>query len=350
MHHPLEPIRWDDGTLVLLDQTRLPAETHYLHLTSVDGVVEAIKALRVRGAPAIGIAAAYGMALAAVESGTRGRIEHLVDARERLARSRPTAVNLFWALERVDRAIEDEVARHGERGLGARILHEARAIHAEDRRMNEAMGRRGAALIEDGARILTHCNTGALATGGWGTALGIIRTAHADGKRVHVYVDETRPLLQGSRLTAYELAADGIPCTLITDSMAAVLLRAGKVDLAIVGADRITANGDTANKIGTYGVAVQCRHHGVPFYVAAPTSTIDLRTASGADIPIEERDPDEVRRLSGVPTAPPGVHVFNPAFDVTPASYIAAIVTERGIVRPPWRSALADIMKPAHHG
>ena len=310
-------LRWEgesDGHLVLLDQTRLPAEVVELHCRTVDDVWQAIKRLAVRGAPAIGIAAAYGVCLAPPDD--------VHKACDYLATSRPTAVNLFWALDRMRRVANEASPNR----LPERLLAEARAIHAEDAAMCTAIGRHGADLLAElpeGAGILTHCNAGALATGGDGTALAVIFELHRRGDRPHVWVDETRPLLQGARLTAWELARRGVACTLICDSMAAQVMREGRVQAVIVGADRIAANGDAANKIGTYGLAVLASAHNIPFYVAAPTSTIDASVADGAQIPIEQRAPEEI-------TAPPGVAVYNPAFDVTPAHLIRAIITENG--------------------
>jgi methylthioribose-1-phosphate isomerase len=285
------------------------------------------------------VAAAFGIALAARQSKAETVDDLLADldvASKGLAATRPTAVNLFWALDRMRRTAL--AARGtGPGAVRARLLEEAQAIHAEDLAANRALGDHGAGLVQPGARILTHCNAGALATAGYGTALGVIRSAHAQGKVALVWVDETRPVMQGSRLTAWECDREGIPHRLIADVAAASLMARGEVDLVVTGADRIAANGDTANKIGTYGVAVLARHHGVPFYVAAPFSTIDPALGSGAEIPIEERDPEEVRRVAGQPTAPAGSPVYNPAFDVTPAALIGAIITERGIFRPPYR-------------
>jgi methylthioribose-1-phosphate isomerase len=334
----IAPVRWSDDRLLMLDQTRLPGEELTGEYRRWEDVADAIRALVVRGAPAIGVAAAFGIALAARESRAETVDDLLADldvALKGLAATRPTAVNLFWALDRMRRtALEARgltVARVRER-----LLAEAQTILEEDVAANRALGDHGAALVAPGARILTHCNAGALATAGYGTALGVIRSAHAQGKVALVWVDETRPVMQGSRLTAWECDREGIPHRLIADVAAASVMARGEVDLVVTGADRIAANGDTANKIGTYGVAVLARHHGVPFYVAAPSSTIDAGLASGADIPIEERDGDEVRRVGAHQTAPARSPVYNPAFDVTPASLITAIITERGIFRPPY--------------
>jgi methylthioribose-1-phosphate isomerase len=335
-----ETLRWvggaADGYLRLIDQTRLPVECTRIDCRDVPSVWKAIRALRVRGAPAIGIAAAFGVVLggqSALGGGADAVRRALRKAADRLRTSRPTAVNLFWALDRVERRIEAE-ANLGPEALLAAALAEARAFEAEDRAMCRAIGRCGAALIETGQGVLTHCNAGGLATADYGTALAVIFTAHEQGKAVHVFADETRPLLQGARLTAWELRQRGVPVTLICDSMAAQVMREGKVQMVVVGADRIAANGDTANKIGTYGVAVLARAHGIPFYVAAPSNTFDLGLADGSAIPIEQRDANEVTHVQGHRTAPEGVSVYNPAFDVTPAELIAGIITERGVIRP----------------
>jgi len=337
----IQPIRWTGEALALLDQTRLPLEETTRECRTWEEVAAAIRALVVRGAPAIGVAAAFGVVLAARRS-TAGRVDALMEDLEAaikgLGATRPTAVNLFWALDRMRRTAL-EAAGAGADGVRVRLEAEARAILEEDVAANRAMGDHGAALVPPGARILTHCNAGALATAGYGTALGVIRSAHAQGKVALVWVDETRPVMQGSRLTAWECVREGIPHRLVADVVAASLMARGQVDLVVTGADRIAANGDTANKIGTYALAVLARHHGVPFYVAAPWSTIDPALGSGADIPIEERDPGEVRRVGGQPTAPETSPVYNPAFDVTPAALITAIITERGVFRPPYRFA-----------
>jgi len=338
-------IQWvaDAPAVRIVDQTLLPAEERLLDLRDVEAVAEAIRMLRVRGAPAIGCAAAAGVALAAaLAPDDLGVMKaHLAQATELLAATRPTAVNLFWALERMRTIWEPWSGDASE--LREALSREASALIAEDVQRCKALGRHGAALLADGARVLTHCNAGALATAGYGTALGVIRAAVEEGKKIHVWADETRPLLQGARLTAYELAADGISCTVLCDNMAGALMAAAKVDCAIVGADRIAANGDTANKIGTYGVAVLCRHHGIPFYVAAPLSTVDFSIASGREIPIEQRSPEEVSWLAGFgkqAVAPPGVGIYNPAFDVTPSGLITAIITDRGVAWPPFEESL----------
>jgi methylthioribose-1-phosphate isomerase len=338
------PLEWvgdaQDGVLRMLEQRALPGEERWYRYTQAAEVADAIRDMVVRGAPAIGISAAYGVVLgmrALVHRGALGEVGALF---EQLAKTRPTAVNLFWALERMRPLAE--ATRDGA-GL-ERLLVEAHAICGEDRANNMRMGEHGAALFHAGARVLTHCNTGGLATGGWGTALGVLRSLHAQGKLGHVWVDETRPYLQGARLTAWECMRDGLPATLITDNMAAHLMQRGEVDAVIVGADRIAANGDTANKIGTYGLAVLCKHHGLPFYVAAPLSTMDWELEDGCAIPIEERSAAEVVQVRGVEIAPAGMMARHPAFDVTPGELITAIITERGVVhRPtiesmrPWR-------------
>ena len=324
------------GFVRLIDQTRLPAELIEIECRDVPAVWEAIKALRVRGAPAIGIAAAYGAVLGARSRGALDREEiarSLREATAHLRTSRPTAVNLFWALDRMDKVIAPEAAIDARAALDS-LLSEARQIDEEDRAMCRAIGRHGAELVKPGQGILTHCNAGGLATADYGTALAVIFAAHGQGKPLRVFADETRPLLQGARLTAWELQRRGIPVTLICDNMAAQVMKEGKVQMVVVGADRIASNGDTANKIGTYGVALLAKAHDIPFYVAAPSSTFDLAIDDGASIPIELRDPREVTHGFGRQTAPEGVDVYNPAFDVTPAGLIAGIITESGIIRP----------------
>jgi methylthioribose-1-phosphate isomerase len=331
------------GFLRLIDQTRLPTEYVELDCHDVPAVWEAIKALRVRGAPAIGIAAAYGAVIGARANGTDKvtSIRHALNqATKHLRSSRPTAVNLFWALDRMD-AAASSADQHDGAALLDRLLSEARTIDEEDRAMCRAIGRHGASLVEPGQGILTHCNAGGLATADYGTALAVVYSAHERGTPLRVFADETRPLLQGARLTAWELKRRGIPVTLICDNMAAQVMREGKVHLVIVGADRIAANGDAANKIGTYGVAVLAKAHGIPFYVAAPSSTFDLSIADGSAIPIEQRDPREITHGFGRQTAPDEIDVYNPAFDVTPAELIAGIITEKGIIRPVNRATIA---------
>jgi methylthioribose-1-phosphate isomerase len=335
---PIAPVRFAGDRLVLLDQTLLPAREVEREYTRWEDVAEAIRTLVVRGAPAIGVAAAFGVVLAARASratSTEALLADLDTAVKGLAATRPTAVNLFWALDRMRRTAEALRPRPAEEAR-ARLAAEAETILAEDLAANRALGAHGAALVPPNARILTHCNAGALATAGYGTALGVVRAAHAGGKLAMLWVDETRPVMQGSRLTAWECVREDIPHRLIADVVAASLMARGQVDLVVTGADRIAANGDTANKIGTYALAVLARHHRVPFYVAAPFSTIDPALASGGEIPIEERDAGEVRRVGSQQTAPEGSPVYNPAFDVTPATLIAAIITERGVFRPPF--------------
>jgi len=336
---PVPTIEWLgglDGCARLIDQTLLPTEFRQITCSDIECMWEAIKVLRVRGAPAIGIAAAFGTVLGIQRSAAATCEEFrrdLLKATDYLATSRPTAVNLFWALDRMKRAA-DENPSLAIPQLKQRLLDEALAIQEEDRQICRAIGRNGAALVRNGDGVLTHCNAGGLATADYGTALGVLFAAHEQGKAIHVFADETRPLLQGARLTAWELMHAGIDVTVICDNMAGVVMRQGKVNLIVVGADRIAANGDTANKIGTYSVAVLAKEHGVPFYVAAPVSTFDLSLPSGDGIPIEERKPEEITEGFGRRTAPEGVKVYNPAFDVTPARLIAGIITERGIIRP----------------
>ena len=334
----------------ILDQRRLPGEEVYLTLSSVEEVAGAIEDLAVRGAPAIGCAGALGLALAARTSRARDVAElraELAAAAERLARTRPTAVNLGWALGRVREAEAAAAARPDStpEGVASSVVDAALRLVEEDAAACRAIGAAGAPLLPDGARVLTHCNAGALATAGYGTALGVVRAALEAGRRVSVFAGETRPFLQGARLTAWELARDGIPVTVITDGMAGHLMQRGEVDLVLVGADRIAGNGDVANKIGTYPLAVLAGSHGIPFYVAAPLSTIDLATKTGADIPIEERGRDEVARVAGRAVVPDGVPVRHPAFDVTPARLVTALVTERGVVRPPYPASLRALFR-----
>lgn len=323
-----------DGHVRMIDQTRLPGELVDIHCRDVETVWEAIKSLRVRGAPAIGIAAAMGVVVGVQTHKAAPRPDFDRRLREVVAylkTSRPTAVNLFWALERVLKVAEPNQPSGA---VVERLLQEARAIREEDAAMCRAMGRIGAELINDQDGVLTHCNTGGLATAEYGTALSVIVTAWEQGKKIHVFADETRPLLQGARLTAWELMKHGVPSTLLCDSMAGQVMKEGRIQKIFVGADRIAANGDTANKIGTYSVAVLAKHHKVPFYVVAPSSTFDLSLPDGRGIPIEERDPREITQGMGKRIAPEGVHVYNPAFDVTPAELIAGIVTEKGVIAP----------------
>jgi len=339
------------GHLVLIDQTLLPVELREIECRTVETVWEAIRKLRVRGAPAIGIAAAYGICVGVQTAAGKSSDEffaRLHEVCDYLATSRPTAVNLFWALERMRAVAEGLRGSAAPAGIAARLLAEARAIEDEDRRMCRAIGRFGAELLADGQGVLTHCNAGGLATADYGTALAVFFAAHEAGKKLHVFADETRPLLQGARLTAWELSQRGIDTTLICDSMAAQVMSESRVQAVVVGADRIAANGDTANKIGTYGVAVLAAHHKVPFYVAAPSSTFDFAISSGAEIPIEHRDGREITHGFGRQTAPAGIDVYNPAFDVTPATLIAAFITERGVIRPPYRENLQVLLESTH--
>lgn len=334
-------VTWEEGAVVMIDQRRLPAEEVFLRCRDHREVAAAIKDMAIRGAPAIGVAAAFGIALGIRLSPNEGaRLgEDLDRICADLGATRPTAVNLFWAIARM-RARFEALAGGGGEALRAGLLREAQAIHAEDLAACRRMGDLGADLLPESVRILTHCNAGALATAGYGTALGVVRSAARQGKVKLVYADETRPYLQGARLTAWELLHDGIPTTLIADSMAGHLMSRGEVDAVIVGADRIARNGDVANKIGTYTVAVLAKENGIPFYVAAPVSTIDLATPTGASIPIEERAEQEVTHHGGIRLAPEGVGVRNPAFDVTPHRYVTAIVCERGVARPPYEESL----------
>jgi methylthioribose-1-phosphate isomerase len=338
-----------DGHLRLIDQTLLPVEFKEIDCRSAQQVWEAIRSLRVRGAPAIGIAAAYGMCVGMQQTLKRdveSFFRRLDEVADYLASSRPTAVNLFWALRRMKDAAAKLRGKASSAEIAAALLAEAHAICEEDRQMCRAIGRHGAALLADGQGVLTHCNAGGLATADYGTALAVLFAAHEQGKRVHVFADETRPLLQGARLTAWELAQRGIDVTLICDSMAAQVMREGRVQAVIVGADRIAANGDTANKIGTYQVALAAAAHGIPFYVAAPSSTFDLSLASGEAIPIEQRSAEEVTHGFGRQTAPAGIKVYNPAFDVTPARLIAAIICERGVIQPVTAERINRVLRP----
>ncbi len=339
---PYCSICWDDNKVRLLDQRRLPQEELYLETTDYQDVIEAIRTLAIRGAPAIGVAAAMGAALGALDLKTADPQEFQIQftniCRE-IAAARPTAVNLFWALDRMQ-LVAQENAAAPVADLKARLVAEAQAMLKEDDTTNRHLAQHGQVVIHDGNRVLTHCNTGALATGAYGTALGVMRAAWEAGKRFSVWVDETRPLLQGARLTTWELGKLGIPYTLIPDGAAATLMHQGRVDLVIVGADRIAGNGDTANKIGTYSLAVLARHHGVPFYVAAPLSTFDFALADGGHIPVEERSPEEVTQLYGQEVAPSGAPALNQAFDVTPNELISGLITEAGIAKPPYASSL----------
>jgi methylthioribose-1-phosphate isomerase len=343
----LRTLEWDERerSLILIDQTRLPRETHYVTCRTADDVAHAIKTMQVRGAPAIGVAAAYGIALAAQSVAsddpvvfTRG----LETAAHALRATRPTAVNLQWAVDRAFEHGQRTADQHGVAASRTALLRLANEMADEDVAANQRIGAFGLALVPEEANVLTHCNAGALATVDYGTALGVVRAAHDAGKHLHVYVDETRPFLQGARLTAWELQQLGVPMTLITDNMAGHFMYRGKVDLVVVGADRVAANGDVANKIGTYSLAVLAHENGIPFYVAAPISTIDLAIKSGADIPIEERSSNEVITIAGTPLAPDGVVAAHPAFDVTPARLITAIITDRGVLRAPYEQTLAS--------
>ncbi len=349
METMIKTVYWENNAVVMIDQKALPAEERLVTCRDYREVIAAIKDLTVRGAPAIGVAAALGIALglkgsSAEKASDLKREFNLIC--EEFTRSRPTARNLFWAVERMRKRfleLSSGCANAGE--VRGALVREAIEILEEDIAVNRRLGKNGSPLIKSGDRILTHCNAGALATAGYGTALGVIRAACEEGKKVHVYVDETRPVLQGARLTAWELLKEGIPATLITDNMAGSLMRQGKVDLVITGADRIAANGDAANKIGTYPLAVLAREHRIPFYIAAPLSTIDLKTATGEGIPIEERDGAEVTGFQGKCCAPEGIGVYNPAFDVTPHRYIAAIITEAGIARRPYGKSIRGLFK-----
>jgi methylthioribose-1-phosphate isomerase len=342
----LPTIAWQEDDIVMVDQRKLPAVEIYVTCKTVNDVAKAIRNMIIRGAPAIGVCAAMGLALGAKRSKATGTKQFTTEFQrncELLAATRPTAVNLFWAIERMKQAFADgALAGESVEQLQTRLRVEADRIHDEDIANCRAIGAHGATLVPAEACILTHCNAGALATAGYGTALGVIRGAVEAGRKVRVLADETRPFLQGARLTAWELVKDGIDTTVITDNMAGAIMRAGDIDLVVVGADRIAANGDTANKIGTYTVAVLAKEHGIPFYVAAPWSTIDLSTKDGSAIPIEERNPREVTHVGSNQIAPEGAHIRNPSFDVTPAKYITAIITERGVYRAPFSESLAD--------
>jgi len=346
------PIYRIGNVVHVLDQRLLPFDEVWIACTRADEVWLTIRDMAIRGAPAIGVAAAYGLALGAHAIPPDGFAAGFQALATHMAEARPTAVNLFWAIDRMRRCAAEVLADpHQDHAARLAALdREAQAIRDEDLAMNHAIGDHGATLVptfpDRATRILTHCNTGSLATAGWGTALGVIRSAHARG-RVAVFADETRPYLQGARLTAWELLKDGIDATLIADGAAGHLMAKGEVDMVVVGADRIAANGDTANKIGTFSLAVLCRHHGIPFYIAAPTTTVDLATAHGRDIPIEERPAKEVLEVFGRPIAPPAIKVRNPSFDVTPGELITAIITERGIARPPYKESLRAMLAPA---
>jgi methylthioribose-1-phosphate isomerase len=349
MIHTLE---WTDTGVRFIDQTKLPTEEVYVTCKTHEQVADVIRNMVVRGAPAIGVAAAMGLALAVKNSkaDTVGGLKKDFDeACEVIGKTRPTAVNLFWAIRRMQEKLERaRIQPIGQ--IKQTLIEEAKRIHAEDIAANQAMGRHGATLMPSSGGVLTHCNAGALATAGYGTALGVIRAAVEQGKKIHVYADETRPFLQGSRLTAWELMKDGIPTTVISDNMAGAMMKQGKIGAIVVGADRIAANGDVANKIGTYTVAVLAKENGIPFYVAAPFSTIDLDTPDGTKIPIEQRNPREVSHIAGKQMVPDGVEIENPAFDVTPAKYVGAIITERGIAKAPYTESLSRLADAASVG
>ncbi len=347
----LPTIDWQDDVIVMVDQRKLPGQEIYVRCRTAQEVARAIRTMVIRGAPAIGVAAAMGIALGVRRSSAKGTRQLAVDFQkicDMMAATRPTAVNLFWAIDRMKRVF-GEAAQAGASAeeIASRLEAEARQIHDEDVASCRAMGGYGAVVVPDGARVLTHCNAGALATAGYGSALGVVRAAVEQGKRIAVIADETRPFLQGARLTAWELLRDGISTTVITESMAGPLMRAGDIDLVVVGADRIAANGDTANKIGTYTVAVLAREHKLPFYVTAPLSTVDLATPDGEHIPIEERDQREVTHLGSSRLTPIGAKIRNPAFDVTPHRYITGIITEKGIIRPPYTETLKRALEAA---
>jgi methylthioribose-1-phosphate isomerase len=343
----IQTLEWTDSGVVFIDQTKLPTEEVYVTCKTHQQVADVIRNMVVRGAPAIGVAAAMGIALGVKNSKAENGAELKKDFDqicEAIRRTRPTAVNLFWAIRRMQEKFEILRVRPLAQ-IKEELIAEAQRMHAEDIAANQAMGRHGATLMPDTGGVLTHCNAGALATAGYGTALGVIRAAVEQGKKIHVYADETRPFLQGSRLTAWELMKDGIPTTVISDNMAGAMMKQGKIGAIVVGADRIAANGDVANKIGTYTVAVLAKEHGIPFYVAAPISTVDLETPDGSKIPIEQRDAKEVTHIAGKQMVPDGVGVENPAFDVTPAQYVAAIITERGVARAPYGESLRKLAK-----
>ncbi len=344
MIHTLE---WTDKGVVFIDQTKLPTEEIYVTCTTHQQVADVIRNMVVRGAPAIGVAAGMGIALGVKNSKATAEADLKKDLDqicETIRQTRPTAVNLFWAIRRMQEKF-DLLGGHPVPQIKDELVKEAQRMHAEDIAANQAMGRHGATLMPASGGVLTHCNAGALATAGYGTALGVIRAAVEQGKKIHVYADETRPFLQGSRLTAWELMKDGIPTTVISDNMAGVMMKQGKIGAIVVGADRIAANGDVANKIGTYTVAILAKEHGIPFYVAAPISTVDLETPDGSKIPIEQRNAREVTHIGGKQMVPDGVEIENPAFDVTPAKYVAAIITERGIARAPYEQSLSELVK-----
>jgi methylthioribose-1-phosphate isomerase len=338
-------IEWEGDRVRILDQRKLPREVRYLDCRDASSMAEAIRTMAIRGAPAIGVAAAMGVALGAKKIRVRRReafLEKLEAVCQQIRQARPTAVNLFWAVDRMEKVVDEDRSLKVDE-IKAKLEREALRIYQEDLAVNRNIGEYGKTLIQKGDGVLTHCNAGALATAGWGTAHGVIYSAWAEGKRFRVYVDETRPMLQGARLTAWELSQEGIPVTVLADNMAGWLMKKGEINLVLAGADRIARNGDTANKIGTYSLAILSQFHHVPFYVGAPTSTLDLNLASGQEIPIEERAPEEVTHFGGKRITPKGVKAFNPAFDVTPHSLIEAIITEKGIVRKPFDENLKKI-------
>src|ERR1700677_2765941 len=341
----IQTLEWTEQGVRFIDQTKLPTEETYVTCKTYEQVAEAIRTMVVRGAPAIGVAAAMGIALGAQNSKAEstGDLKRDIDqACDVIGKTRPTAVNLFWAIRRMQEKFERIRVRPLAQ-IKTDLIEESQRMHAEDIAANQAMGRHGAALMPREGGVLTHCNAGALATAGYGTALGVIRAAVEQGKKIHVYADETRPFLQGARLTAWELMKDGIPTTVISDNMAGAMMKQGKIGAIVVGADRIAANGDVANKIGTYTVAVLAKENSIPFYVAAPISTVDLECPSGEKIPIEQRDAREITHIAGKQMTPDGVSIENPAFDVTPAKYVTAIVTERGIARAPYEESLRNV-------
>jgi methylthioribose-1-phosphate isomerase len=341
----VETIQWTDQGVVMIDQTRLPRVAEFVTCRTYQQVADAITAMVIRGAPAIGVAAAMGVALGMLHASASALDSEFETICSTLAATRPTAVNLFWAIDRMQRLYASLRGRPVAE-IRAALVREAQQVYLDDIAINHAIGAHGAALVPDGKTVLTHCNAGALATAGYGTALGVVRAAIAAGKRIDVFADETRPFLQGARLTVWELQQDHIPVTLITDNMAGYFLHSGRIGCVVVGADRIARNGDVANKIGTYGVAVLAHENRVPFYVAAPLSTLDLTLASGARIPIEQRPAREVTEMFGCALAPPATAVQNPAFDVTPARYITAIITERGVARAPYEMSLPALLPP----
>jgi methylthioribose-1-phosphate isomerase len=348
----IQTLEWTNAGVVFIDQTKLPTEEVYVTCTTHQQVADVIRNMVVRGAPAIGVAAAMGIALGVKNSKAENGADLKKDFDqicETIRQTRPTAVNLFWAIRRMTEKFETlRACARPIAHIKQALIEEAQRMHAEDIAANRAMGRHGATLMPSSGGVLTHCNAGALATAGYGTALGVIRAAVEAGKKIHVYADETRPFLQGSRLTAWELMKDGIPTTVISDNMAGVMMQQGKIGAIVVGADRIAANGDVANKIGTYTIAVLAKEHGIPFYVAAPISTVDLATPDGSKIPIEQRNAREVTHIAGKQMVPDGVLVENPAFDVTPAKYVAAIITERGIAREPYTESLRKLAEASN--